>query len=99
MGDVRVRIHGIDAPEKGRTCQSEQNLKWAFGEWVNQQVRVRLQGQRATCKHVDTDNYGRAVATCFVNGEDIGRAFVSDELAFAYRKYLMAYDLDEKGGQ
>lgn len=97
VGDVRVRIHGIDAPEKGQTCQSEQNLKWACGEWVNQQVRVRLQGQRATCKRVDTDKYGRAVATCFVNGEDIGRGLVSDGLAFAYRKYSMAYDLDEKG--
>ena len=97
VGDVRVRIHGIDAPEKAQTCQSEQNLKWACGEWVNQQVRVRLQGQRATCKRVDTDKYGRAVATCFVNGEDIGRGLVSDGLAFAYRKYSMAYDLDEKG--
>ena len=51
----------------------------------------------ATCRRIEIDKYGRVVATCKVNGEDIGRALVSDGLAFAYRKYSMAYDLDEKG--
>jgi endonuclease YncB( thermonuclease family) len=97
VGDVRVRIHGIDAPEKGQTCTSEQNTVWACGEWVNEQVRARFQGKRATCTRVDTDKYGRAVATCTVGGKDMGRMLVSDGLAFAYRKYSMAYDLDEKG--
>ena len=35
VDDVRGRIHGTDAPEKAQTCQSEQNLNWACGEWVN----------------------------------------------------------------
>ncbi|MFT5784829.1 MAG: endonuclease YncB(thermonuclease family) [Ascidiaceihabitans sp.] len=97
VGDVRVRIHGIDAPEQDQKCTSGQNLSWARGAWVSDQVRERFQGQRATCRRIEIDKYGRVVATCKVNGEDIGRALVSDGLAFAYREYSMAYDLDEKG--
>lgn len=97
VGDVRVRIHGIDAPEQDQKCTSEQDLLWACGAWVSDQVRERLQGQMATCRRIEIDKYGRVVATCKVNGEDIGRALVSDGLTFAYRKYSMAYDLDEKG--
>ena len=36
------------------------------------------------------------VARCRVDGADIGQQLVSDGLAFAYRKYSMDYDLDEK---
>ena len=97
VGDVRVRIHGIDAPESDQKCTTEQDQSWACGAWVSEQVRARLQGKKATCKRVEIDKYGRVVATCKVKGEDVGRALVSDGLAFAYRKYSMAYDLDEKG--
>ncbi|WP_390910657.1 thermonuclease family protein [Pseudosulfitobacter sp. SM2401] len=97
VGAVRVRIHGIDAPEKDQHCQSEQGVDWACGLWVNEQVRQRIQGQIAHCVQTDIDRYNRVVATCTVAGQDIGRAFVADGLAFAYRKYSMAYDLDEKG--
>lgn len=97
VGDVRVRIHGIDAPENGQKCTTEQVQLWACGVWVSAQVRARFQGQWATCKRVEIDKYGRVVATCKVNGEDVGQTLVSEGLAFAYRKYSMAYDLDEKG--
>ena len=29
VGDVRVRIHGIDAPENGQKCTTEQVQLWA----------------------------------------------------------------------
>lgn len=96
VGDVRVRIHGIDAPEKDQKCTSKQDQQWPCGAWVSAQVRERLQGRIATCVRVEIDKYGRVVATCSVNGDDVGRGLVSDGLAFAYRKYSMAYDLDEK---
>ena len=63
VGDVRVRIHGIDAPEQDQKCTSEQDLFWAWGAWVSDQVRERLQGQMATCRRIEIDKYGRVVAT------------------------------------
>jgi hypothetical protein len=54
-------------------------------------------GKRAICREVDQDRHGRVVARCEIAGRDVGQQLVSEGLAFAYRKYSMAYDLDEKG--
>ncbi|MBS0126587.1 thermonuclease family protein [Thetidibacter halocola] len=92
-----VRLHGIDAPESDQMCGAGGNGPlWACGAWVTSEVRARFQGARADCAVVDTDRYGRAVARCMVDGQDMGRVLVREGLAFAYRRYSMDYDLDEK---
>lgn len=96
VGEVRVRLHGVDAPEADQTCRTEQGTEWACGQWVSDRVRAHYQDRMATCTPVDTDRYGRVVARCALNGEDMGRRIVSEGLAFAYRRYSMDYDLDEK---
>lgn len=97
VGDVRVRLFGVDAPESGQTCGGSGTTVWACGAWVTDEVRARYEGRRARCERLDTDRYGRAVARCSVEGQDVGRALVSEGLAFAYRDYSLDYDLDEKG--
>ncbi|WP_297772463.1 thermonuclease family protein [uncultured Roseovarius sp.] len=96
VGAVRVRLHGIDAPELGQICTNPDGATWDCGSWVADQLRARIATREARCNAVDTDRYGRTVATCSVAGQDIGRMLVSGGLALAYRKYSMAYDLDEK---
>ncbi len=97
VGERRVRLHGIDAPELGQICTNPDGARWDCGTWVAQQVRARIGGRRARCEAVEKDRYGRTVARCAVAGQDIGRMLVREGLALAYRKYSMAYDLDEKG--
>ena len=97
VGKTRVRLFGIDAPETDQDCADAQNANWPCGEWVNAQVRALYQGKKATCQQIDRDRYGRVVARCSVDGADVGRTLVSAGLAFAYRRYSMDYDLDEKG--
>jgi len=96
VGGARVRLHGIDAPELGQRCTNPDGARWDCGTWVSEQLRARIGGRVARCAPVDTDRYGRTVATCTVAGQDVGRMLVSAGLALAYRKYSMAYDLDEK---
>ncbi|KAB2541950.1 nuclease [Salipiger aestuarii] len=93
---VRVRLHGIDAPEGDQSCGGAGVPMWACGDWVTRTVRDRYEGQRARCDATGTDRYGRTIATCKVAGKDIGRSLVQTGLAFAYRQYSMDYDLDEK---
>lgn len=95
VGGVRVRLHGIDAPETGQICQTSQGQDWDCGTWVSREVRARYQGARASCDPVDKDRYGRIVATCRVAGEDMGRRLVQRGMAVAYRKYSRAYVADE----
>lgn len=96
VGKTRVRLHGIDAPERGQPCTTLTGQNWGCGDWVTRQVRDRYQGAQARCEAIDRDRYGRVVARCFVNGLDVGRGLVSDGLAYAYRKYSDDYDLEEK---
>ena len=91
-----VRLYGIDALETAQTCTTDQGGIWECGAWTTLQVRMLYQGRRAQCDTVDIDRYGRSVATCTVDGVDMGRAIVRAGLATAYRRYSMAYDLDEK---
>ncbi len=96
VGDVRVRLHGIDAPEVGQTCQDARGRAWDCGTWASREVRARYQNAVANCDPVDRDAYGRVVAVCNVAGRDMGRLLVKDGVATAFRKYSMAYDRDEQ---
>ena len=96
VGATRIRLHAIDAPEQDQTCVTEHGLPFACGAWATQQVAERFGGRDAVCRAVDTDKYGRVVAKCDVGGVDMGQEIVAQGWAFAYRRYGMDYDLDEK---
>ncbi|WP_299730092.1 thermonuclease family protein [uncultured Tateyamaria sp.] len=96
VGATRVRLHAIDAPEQDQMCLTEHGLAFACGAWVSEQVIARFEGRVATCAQTDIDRYQRVVATCRVDGVDMGQEIVANGWAFAYRKYGMDYDLDEK---
>ncbi|MFD2739054.1 thermonuclease family protein [Sulfitobacter aestuarii] len=96
IGKARLRLHGIDAPEAGQPCRDGGGTVLACGDWVTGEVRARFEGRQARCDLRELDRYGRSVAKCYVAGEDVGRLLVQQGLAFAYRRYAMDYDLDEK---
>lgn len=93
---VRIRLHGIDAPEQGQTCTTPEGATWGCGAWVTEAVTKSFDGKATRCEAVDTDRYGRMVARCFVGGRDVARSLVQDGLAMAYRKYAMDYVRDER---
>ena len=74
IGDQRIRIHGIDAPEGRQTCARD-GVTWLCGQEAGQQLRELVRGSEVTCKSVDQDRYGRIVAKCFAGGLDVGDGF------------------------
>nr|WP_246044001.1 thermonuclease family protein [Ruegeria sediminis] len=96
VGGVRVRLHGIDAPEMDQTCQSREGADWSCGVWATDKVRRAYEGRTARCRPLDRDRYGRTVARCEVAGEDVGRTLVEKGLAFAFRKYSGDYVSQER---
>lgn len=90
IGDQRIRIHGIDAPEGRQTCARD-GVTWLCGQEAGQQLRELVRGSEVTCKSVDQDRYGRIVAKCFAGGLDVGEEMVSEGLALAYRQYSTDY--------
>ncbi len=95
VGQTRVRLHGIDAPEMGQPCNAN-GREWDCGRWARDFVRDQFDGQHARCEMIEIDRYGRVVATCDVGGQDMGSAIVQAGAAWAYRRCSNAYDLDEK---
>lgn len=96
IGDRRVRLFGVDAPEKKQRCGGAGVPMWQCGAWVTGEVRARYQDQPARCVVLAQDHYGRSIARCFVRGEDLGQTLVQGGLAFAYRNYSMLYVPDER---
>ncbi len=99
VGDTRVRLHGVDAPEKHQTCLDAEGAEWDCGAWAIEQARAHWEGRTATCEALDTDRYGRTVARCKVGGNDIGAMLVAGGMALAYRDYSTDYVVQEAHAQ
>lgn len=91
IGGERVRIYGIDAPEKAQTCTRPGGAVWNCGRWVEEAVRARYTGKGARCEALDRDRHDRIVAQCSVDGQDLGAALVSAGFATAFRRYSSDY--------
>lgn len=94
VGGARIRISGVDAPELSQRCGTgEQKVR--CGAMAADWLRTRIQGRTVVCQVVDTDRYGRSVAVCKADGQDIGAALVDSGWATAYRRYSLAYVAQE----
>jgi endonuclease YncB( thermonuclease family) len=92
---VRIRIEGIDAPESSQLC-TRGDEKYRCGKDAAFAVADLIGHHVVTCTRTTTDKYGRTVATCEVEGTDVGRWMVQHGQAVAYRKYSMMYVADEE---
>ena len=86
----RVRLHGIDAPEKDQTC-TIQGSQWACGIAAWGRLVQLLAGQVVSCDRRDVDQYGRTVGVCQAGGEDINARMVAEGWALAYRAFSLDY--------
>ena len=74
----KVRLADIDTPERDQPWGSEATT--ALRQWsMSKPARIEV---------VDTDRYGRLVATLWVDDENINRRLVKEGHAWVYRKYL-----------
>lgn len=87
----RIRLHGIDAPEKGQPCFDEAGKSYQCGQRAALALDEFIGMSPVQCRERDTDRYGRTVADCSVRGEDIELWLVKSGHAMAYRKYSSDY--------
>jgi hypothetical protein len=96
VGDEKVRLFGIDAPELDQTCRRPDGAVWRCGDWSRDEVHRMFQGESADCEAIGTDPYGRTLAVCSVAGRDMGETLVTNGLARAYLRYSDLYLETEK---
>ena len=83
VAGVEIRLYGIDAPEYRQTC-FRRGRPWACGVDATRTLRALIASRPVGCRAREEDRYGRTVATCSVDGRDLGAAMVSGGHAVAY---------------
>lgn len=89
LGSERIRLFGIDAPEKSQRCDPS-GRNWACGDWAAARLRALVVGG-VRCVALDRDRYGRTVARCHSGGRDVAAEMVRLGAATAYRRYSDDY--------
>lgn len=75
---TRVRIHGIDAPERGMP----------FYKASKEYLKDLIIGKVLRVEPTDTDRYGRMVANAFLeDGRNVGELMIRNGFAWHYTKY------------
>jgi endonuclease YncB( thermonuclease family) len=82
----RVRIAGIDAPEKSQ----------AFGEVAKQSLARLVHGRHVEARCPKRDRYGREVCSVFLGGHDIGLEQVRGGYAWWYREYAREQTAEDR---
>lgn len=88
---VRVRLWGVDAPERDQTCRHAGGVTWPCGRAAAEALRKRLGDQPVTCRRRDTDQYKRMVAVCSVGATDLGAWLLVNGWAVSYWRNVPAY--------
>ncbi|MGY6548364.1 MAG: thermonuclease family protein [Roseinatronobacter sp.] len=67
----RIRIGGIDAPERAETCKARDGTSWPCGTWATDVAHRLVAGARLNCVDLNQRNHDRIVARCYLRGQDI----------------------------
>jgi endonuclease YncB( thermonuclease family) len=90
-GRLKIRLHGIDAPELKQTCTDSTGATWPCGRAARDAVSEITKAAPLRCVLIDVDRYGRLIMRCFAGGTDIAEHLVENGLALAYRRYSTDY--------
>ena len=96
----RVRLKGIDAPEKGQLCENASGNLYPCGQAALRALRGHIGDSKAVCGiDPQPDRYGRALGVCYLKGEDLNGWLVSQGHALAYRRYGTQYVEQEEAAR
>jgi micrococcal nuclease len=76
-GVVRIRLHAVDAPERGQP----------YGEAAKQALSRLAFGHAVDVEPIEQDRYDRLVARLWVGGIDVNAELVKLGHAWVYRRY------------
>jgi endonuclease YncB( thermonuclease family) len=82
----RIRLWGIDTPESSQLCRADGQV-YRCGAKAANDLDAFIAGRPVSCAPLSQDRYGRAVASCSVNGIDLGEWLVRKGLALDWPLY------------
>lgn len=76
-----VRLQAIDAPEMPGHCRRGRVCAPGDGAASKRGLAALVRGKRVTCVTTGHDSYGRLLARCEANGQDLSCSMVANGLA------------------
>lgn len=101
----KIRLHGIDAPEKKQICKKiylnigflNFSKKYHCGKVATNKLKKKINYKNLKCElKKNKDFYNRYLGTCFLNKININSWMVRNGYAVAYKRYSKKYIQDEK---
>jgi endonuclease YncB( thermonuclease family) len=97
FGRQRIRLFGIDAPEKAQPCDDGH---WYPGPLATKALIAFIGGRPVSCHEVDFDHKNnRPVAVCFAGKDDLQALMVSAGWAWAYTAFSDSTSMPRDGRQ
>ncbi|UJW87881.1 thermonuclease family protein [Devosia sp. SL43] len=87
LGDDRVRLLGLDAPELAQQCLGADGLQWPCGRAARDRMAALLASGNVDCIPQDKDQYDRLLARCTIDKSDLGATMVAEGLAVSSGDY------------
>lgn len=99
IGETRIRLEGIDAPELSQQCTKADGSGWQCGAAARAALIQRIGNESVRCEISGTDRYGRSLGTCWSGTINLNQWLVRSGWAVAYRRYSMRYVDEEQVAQ
>lgn len=84
IGRVRIRLWGVDAPERRQTCTKADGQLWQCGVEARTALRTLTDSASVRCVPQYLDRDGRQVAKCSIGGKDIAGQLVAQGWVLDY---------------
>jgi endonuclease YncB( thermonuclease family) len=95
IGNERIRLQGVDAPETDQTCLDSTGALWNCGIDARDRLTRHIGSRETSCVTNGKDAFGRWLATCSTNDGDLSAWLVREGLGMAFIRYSNAYVADE----
>lgn len=97
IGDTRIRLYGVAAPELDRTCPRTGGGDWPCGKASRDFLADLAALGPVACEGVELDQYGRLLAECDAyDGRSINAEMIRQGMAWAFVRYAAEYLPEER---
>ncbi len=91
LGETRIRLEGIDAPEATQSCGRRFVGYWRCGDEATRQLARLIGAQPVRCEDMGLDKYGRTLGRCYAGTLNINAEMVRSGYAWAFVRYSNVY--------
>jgi endonuclease YncB( thermonuclease family) len=99
VGATKIRLEGIDAPETDQVCLNAVLKRWTCGIEARDRLAAHIENRSIDCEPSGADAYGRTLAMCMLEDEDLNAWMVREGWALAFVRYSKAYVPDEEAAR